>query len=43
MENNILKVLVSEEQIKARIKEMGEEISREYEGKDPVLLYFMRI
>lgn len=38
MENNILKVLVSEEQIKARIKEMGEEISREYEGKDPVVL-----
>lgn len=38
MENNILKVLVSEEQIKARIKEMGQEISREYEGKDPVVL-----
>lgn len=38
MEKDILKVLVSEEQIKARIKEMGEEISREYEGKDPVVL-----
>ena len=38
MENNILKVLVSEEQIKARIIEMGEDISREYEGKDPVVL-----
>ena len=36
MEKDILKVLVSEEQIQARIKEMGEEISREYEGKDPV-------
>ncbi len=38
MEKEILKVLLSEEQIKARIREMGEEISREYEGKDPVVL-----
>ena len=38
MEKDILKVLVSEEQIKARIKEMGEEISREYADKDPVVL-----
>ena len=38
MENNILKILVSEEEIQARIKEMGEEISREYAGKDPVVL-----
>ena len=38
MENDILSVLVSEEQIKARIKEMGAEISKEYEGKDPVVL-----
>ena len=32
MEKDILKILVSEEQIQARIKEMGEEISREYAG-----------
>ena len=38
MEKDILKVLVSEEQIQARIREMGEEISREYAGKDPVIL-----
>ena len=38
MEKDILKVLVSEGQIQARIKEMGAEISREYEGKDPVVL-----
>ena len=38
MEKDILRVLVSEEQIKARIQEMGEEISREYAGKDPVVL-----
>ena len=38
MEKDILRVLVTEEQIQARIKEMGEEISKEYEGKDPVVL-----
>ena len=38
MEKDILKVLVTEEQIQTRIREMGEEISREYEGKDPVIL-----
>ena len=38
MEKDILKVLVSEEQIKARIAEMGAEISKEYEGKYPVVL-----
>ena len=38
MEKEVLKVLVSEEQIKARIAEMGAEISKEYEGKDPVVL-----
>ena len=38
MEKDILRVLVTEEQIQARIKEMGAEISREYAGKDPVVL-----
>ena len=38
MENNIAKILLTEEQIKARIKELGEELSREYAGKDPVIV-----
>ena len=38
MEKNIQKVLVTEEQIKARIAEMGKEISEEYKDKDPVVL-----
>ncbi len=38
MEKDILKVLITEEQIRQRIVEMGEEISREYEGKNPVVL-----
>lgn len=38
MENDIQRILVSEEQIKARIAEMGKEISEEYKDKDPVVL-----
>ena len=38
MERDIEKILLTEEQIKARIAELGKEISRDYEGKDPVVL-----
>ena len=38
MENMIDKVLITEEQLKARIRELGEELSREYVGKDPVVV-----
>ena len=38
MEKDIESVLLTAEQIQARIAEMGEEISRDYEGKDPVVL-----
>ena len=38
MEENILKVLITEEEIKTRIEELGRELSREYDGKDPVVL-----
>ena len=38
MEKDILKILLTEDQIKARIKEMGEEISREYADKNPVVI-----
>ena len=38
MEKDIMKVLLTEEQIQARVAEMGAEISKEYEGKDPVVL-----
>ncbi len=38
MEKDIQRVLISEEQIKARIAEMGREISEEYKDKDPVVL-----
>lgn len=38
MENNILKVLLTEEQIKTRIAELGRELSRDYAGKDPIFV-----
>ena len=38
MTSNIERILLTEEQIAARIREMGEEISREYEGKNPILV-----
>lgn len=38
MEKDIERVLLTAEQIQTRIAEMGEEISRDYEGKDPVIL-----
>lgn len=38
MENNILKVLLTEEQIKTRIAEMGKQLSEEYAGKNPIFV-----
>ncbi len=33
-----VKVLITEEEIKRRVKELGERISGDYTGKDPVLV-----
>lgn len=38
MINDIEKILLSEEQIKTRIKELGQELSREYAGKNPLVV-----
>ncbi len=38
MEQNIQEILISEEQIQNRIRQLGEELSREYEGKNPVVV-----
>ena len=38
MEKDILKVLVTEEDLKARVKEMGEELYEKFEGKNPIFL-----
>ncbi len=38
MENDIQEILLTEEQIQQRIRELGEELTKEYEGKDPVIV-----
>ena len=38
MESDILRVLVTEEELKARIAEMGAELYDRFEGKDPLFL-----
>ena len=38
----LLEVLVSEEQLQARIRELGQQISRDYAGKDLLLVCILR-
>ena len=38
MEKMIERVLITEEQLKARIRELGEELTREYADKDPIVV-----
>lgn len=38
MENDIQEILISEEEIRRRIAELGEELTAEYAGKDPVVV-----
>lgn len=38
----IQEVLVTEEKIQKRVKELGEEISRDYEGKDPIVISILK-
>ena len=38
MEKDIKEVLLSEEQIQAKVKELAAQLSREYAGKDPVFV-----
>ena len=38
MENDILEVLITEEQIQERIRQLGKTLSEEYAGKDPIIV-----
>ena len=38
MKNDIKEVLLTEEQIQAKVKELAKQISEEYAGKDPVFI-----
>jgi len=40
--NDIEKVIISEEQIQAKVQELGAQISREYEGKCPLVICVLK-
>ena len=42
MRNDIKEILLSEEQIQKRIREMAAEISRDYEGKNPTMVCILK-
>ncbi len=42
MAQNLSEVLLTEEQIKKRVAELGEQISRDYEGKDVILVCILK-
>jgi len=42
MEKYIEKVLISEEQIKTKVAELGEKISRDYQGKDLLVICILK-
>ena len=42
MDEDILQVLVTEEQLKAKVQQLGEQISRDYEGKDLLLVSILK-
>ncbi len=42
MKEDLAKILIREEDIRKRIKELGEKISRDYNGKHPVLVTVLR-
>jgi len=41
-QNDIDHILFSEEQIRARVREMGEELTRDYKDKDPILVCVLK-
>lgn len=42
MSNDIERVLYTEDQIKQRVRELGEQISRDYAGKNPLMVCILR-
>ena len=42
MNNDIAKVLITEEQLQKRVREMGAEIARDYAGKNPTMVCILK-
>ncbi|MFI2858934.1 hypoxanthine phosphoribosyltransferase [Paenibacillus sp. JSM ZJ436] len=42
MQNDIQEVLISEDELQAKIKELGQKLSSEYEGRDPLVICVLK-
>ncbi len=42
MENDVKKILITEEEIAVRCRELGGQISRDYEGKNPLIVSLLK-
>ncbi len=42
MQDDILRVLLTEEELRAKVKSLGEQISADYQGKEPLLASVLR-
>ena len=42
MHNDIERILISEEEIKAKIAELGKQLTADYAGKDPIFIGILR-
>ena len=42
MENDVMKTLITAEELQARVKEIGEQITKDYAGKMPVLVCVLK-
>lgn len=42
MKNDIARVLITEEQIQTRVRELSKQISEDYRGKDPVMVCILK-
>ena len=42
MQNDILKILITEEEIQRRVREIGEQLAQDYDGKFPVVICVLK-
>ena len=42
MKNDIAKILLTEEQIQSRVREIGRQIAKDYEGKNPTMICILK-
>ncbi|OEG00311.1 hypoxanthine phosphoribosyltransferase [Vulcanibacillus modesticaldus] len=42
MENDIKEILITKEEIEAKVKELGETLSKEYQGKTPLMVCILK-